>query len=188
MRLVVNRLLLALVGALLMAAGGAALTAGSGGFGRAGSHRPLLGTAVGARWAPTSWWWWLAVLAGLVVLLALALWWLLAQGRRGRLRRLLVDSQGAAGVTAVGAGALSDALVTQAEALAGVRGIRARLVGTSGNPRIRLAVTMAPSAEPAELLEQIAQQLEQARESLDLDWLTAEVVLHAQSRGGDRLR
>lgn len=96
MRSTVNRVLLALAGLLLTVVGGAVLAVGLGAslpswWPWDGKNDVLLSTADRGRWRDEGWWW-PVVIAVLAVLVVLALWWFLAQLRRGRLAELLVDS------------------------------------------------------------------------------------------------
>lgn len=92
----VNRVLLGLAGLILVVVGGAVLATGLGvsvpsWWPFDGKDDVLLSKADRTRWRDEGWWW-PTVIAVLAVLVVLALWWLLAQLRRGRLAEVLVDS------------------------------------------------------------------------------------------------
>lgn len=92
----VNRVLLGLAGLVLVVVGGAVLATGLGlsvpsWWPWDGTDDVLFSKADRTRWRDEGWWW-PTVIAVLAVLVVLALWWLLAQLRRGRLAEVLVDS------------------------------------------------------------------------------------------------
>ncbi|WP_327282798.1 MULTISPECIES: alkaline shock response membrane anchor protein AmaP [unclassified Streptomyces] len=154
----VNRILLGIIGAVLLVAGVALLAAFRPLGGR---HEPLLTAATRARyWHAEGWWWW-AVLAGLGVCVVLALWWLLAQLRRSRLRALVVDT--ADGAFAVLRGrALEDVVAAEAGALDGVARCSVVLRGRQGRrsrrggPNLRVELELEPHAVPADALAALA--------------------------------
>ncbi|HWU12071.1 MAG TPA: alkaline shock response membrane anchor protein AmaP, partial [Streptomyces sp.] len=145
----VNRVLLGLAGLVLLALGGAVLASGLGlsvpswwPFG--GTDDVLLSRADRTRWRDEGWWW-PTVIAVLAVLVVLALWWLLAQLRRGRLAEVLVDSGDGEGALLRGR-ALEGALADEAGALDGVAGAKAALSGRRTAPRARVRLLLEPHA------------------------------------------
>ncbi|NEA07833.1 alkaline shock response membrane anchor protein AmaP, partial [Streptomyces sp. SID10692] len=130
MRSTVNRVLLALAGLVLVVVGGAVLAAGLGAsvpgwWPWDGKGDVLLSTAARQRWRDEGWWW-PTVIAILAVLVVLALWWFLAQFRRGRLAEVLVDSGDGEGARLRGR-ALEDAVSDESGELDGVARARTML-------------------------------------------------------------
>ena len=107
-----------------------------------GKDDVLLSKADRTRWRDEGWWW-PTVIAVLAVLVVLALWWLLAQLRRGRLAEVLVDSGDGEGALLRGR-ALEGVLGDEAEALDGV----VRRQGHADRPADRPAGP-APAADGA---------------------------------------
>lgn len=197
-RTVVNRLLLAVTGLTLLFLGLAVLT-GSLDLAR--------------RWELSlpSWWpyqgpddvllteedrmsyrdragdrWWPVVLGGLGAVVLAALWWLLAQVRTGRARRIRLGAGDGEG-TVLRAGALEEVLAAEAATVAGVADARARvtggrggLTGRRGGPRLRLSVVLAPHAAPVTVLARLdAEVLDRARRSLGAERFPAEARLRS---------
>ncbi|MEU0137046.1 alkaline shock response membrane anchor protein AmaP [Streptomyces sp. NPDC006296] len=187
----VNRILLGLAGLVLVVAGGAVLATGLGlsvpsWWPWDGTGDVLLSAADRTRWRDEGWWW-PTVIAVLAVLVVLALWWLLAQLRRGRLAEVLVDSGDGQGALLRGR-ALEDALGDQARALDGVSEARATLTGRRTAPRARVRMLMEPHAAPGLALRGLAEgALTHARTSAGLDELPAEVRLKAVKHRAERV-
>ena len=179
----VNRVLLGLAGLILLVLGGAVLAAGLGlsvpswwPFG--GKDDVLLSTADRTRWRDEGWWW-PTVIAVLAVLVVLALWWLLAQLRRGRLTEVLVDS-GDGDSALLRGRALEGAIADEAGSLDGVSDAKATLTGRRTAPRARIRLLMEPHAAPSVALRGLSEgALAHARTSAGLDELPAEVRLKA---------
>jgi hypothetical protein len=192
-----NRALLGLVGLMLLALGLAVLAGGAGLRRRWGYDLPsgwpwngpddVLLTS-GRRTAfRAEDWWWPTLIAGLAVLFLLMLWWLLAQLRRRRLGALLVDSGDGEGALLRGR-ALEDVLAAEAEQVDGVERVRVRLLGRRTAPRARVALRLAPHAEPGPAVEQLrTEALEHARASAGLEALPAELRLHAVRHRAERV-
>lgn len=191
MRPTVNRILLGLAGLVLIAVGGAVLTAGLGAAVPSwwpwdGRNDVLLSAADRGRWRDEGWWW-PTVIAVLAVLVVLALWWLLAQLRRGRLAEVLVDSGDGEGAQVRGR-ALEGVLAEEAGEVDGVARARAALTGRRTAPRARVRLLMEPHAAPARALDAVADgALAHARESAGLDELPAEVRLKAVKHRAERV-
>ncbi|MEU9299276.1 alkaline shock response membrane anchor protein AmaP [Streptomyces sp. NPDC048269] len=181
---VVNRVLLALAGLALMAAGAAVLTAS---WPLGGRHAPLLTAAARRRnWHAEGWWWW-AVLAGLALCVLLALWWLLAQLRRSRLRAVAVDT-GDGAFALLRGHALEQAVAAEAGALDGVARCRVALRGRRGSPALRVALELEPHAVPADALAALSGPvLTHARTSAGLAGLPMEARLKVTSHPARRV-
>ncbi|MGW0748930.1 alkaline shock response membrane anchor protein AmaP [Streptomyces sp. NPDC002587] len=181
---VVNRSLLAVTGLVLMAAGAAVLTASRP---LAGRHAPLLTEEARRRyWHADGWGWW-AVLAGLVAVVLLALWWLLSQLRRSRLRAVVVDTGDGAFAMLRGP-ALEEAVTAEAGALDGVARCRVALRGRRGSPSLRVVLELEPHAVPADVLAALAGPvLAHARTSTGLAGLPAEARLKVTSHRAQRV-
>ncbi|MEU6951768.1 MULTISPECIES: alkaline shock response membrane anchor protein AmaP [unclassified Streptomyces] len=191
MRSTVNRVLLALAGLVLVVVGGAVLAAGLGASVPSwwpwdGKTDVLLSTADRQRWRDEGWWW-PTVIAVLAVLVILALWWFLAQLRRGRLADVLVDSGDGEGAQVRGR-ALEGVLAGEAETLDGVARAQAMLTGRRTAPRARVRLLMEPHAAPLGTLNAVADgALAHARDSAGLDGLPAEVRIRAVKHRAERV-
>ncbi|MFE3470447.1 alkaline shock response membrane anchor protein AmaP [Streptomyces bacillaris] len=191
MRPTVNRILLALAGLVLIVVGGAVLAAGLGAAVPSwwpwdGRTDVLLSAADRSRWRDEGWWW-PTVIAVLAVLVVLALWWFLAQLRRGRLAEVLVDSGDGEGAQVRGR-ALEGVLAEEAGEVDGVARAQAALTGRRTAPRARVRLLMEPHAAPARALNAVADgALAHARESAGLDELPAEVRLKAVKHHAERV-
>ncbi|MFM9367116.1 alkaline shock response membrane anchor protein AmaP [Streptomyces sp. Da 82-17] len=179
----VNRVLLALTGLVLLLLGGTVLATGLGApmpswWVYDGRDDVLLSDADRTRWRDEAWFW-PVVIAVLAVLVLLALWWLVAQTRRGRLAEVLVDSGDGEGALLRGR-ALEDVLARETEVLDGVEQVRVRLTGRRTTPQARVRMLLTPYAEPAAALHLLtADSLHGARTSAGLDHLPAEVRMRA---------
>ncbi|MFF2778028.1 alkaline shock response membrane anchor protein AmaP [Streptomyces sp. NPDC058052] len=179
----VNRGLLGLAGLLLVLAGGAVLAAGLDlsvptWWPWAGPGDVLLSTADRQRWREESWWW-PTVIAALGVIVLLALWWLLAQFRRGRLAEILVDT-GDGDAAVLRGRALAEVLEADAAAQEGVVQAKVALTGRRTAPRTRVALLLEPYASPGAALGVLSgEALARARASAGLDALPTEARLRA---------
>ncbi|KIF73877.1 membrane protein [Streptomyces sp. 150FB] len=188
---VVNRALLCLAGLILLCVGGAAMAAGQGwSVPKSWPYNDpgdvLLSRASRQRWRGDGWWW-PVVIAILAVLLVLALWWVLAQLRRGRLAEVLVDSGDGEGALLRGR-ALEGVLESEAESLDGVARARARLSGHRSAPTTDVRLLLEPHAVPGDALRRLTgEALAHARESAGLKSLPAEVRLRAAKHGAERV-
>ncbi|ALO07466.1 Putative membrane protein [Streptomyces venezuelae] len=179
----VNRALLGLAGLLLVLGGGAVLAAAldlpvPSWWPWSGPSDVLLSAADRQRWRDESWWW-PAVIAALGLVVLLALWWLLVQFRRARLREILVDTGD--GEEAVLRGrALESVLEADAAALEGVARAKVSLTGRRGAPRTRVALDLEPYASPGDALGTLGTEaLAHARTSAGLPALPTEARLRA---------
>ncbi|MEU0162552.1 alkaline shock response membrane anchor protein AmaP [Streptomyces sp. NPDC006261] len=191
MRSTVNRVLLAVAGLLLVVVGGAVLAVGLGAslpswWPWGGKNDVLLSAADRGRWRDEGWWW-PTVIAVLAVLVVLALWWLLAQLRRGRLSDVLVDSGDGEGAQVRGK-ALEGVLADEAGEVDGVARAQAVLTGRRTAPQARVRLLMEPHAAPEQALNAVADgALAHARESAGLEELPAEVRLRAVRHRAERV-
>lgn len=191
MRSTVNRVLLALAGLVLVVVGGAVLAVGLGASVPSwwpwdGKSDVLLSAADRGRWRDEGWWW-PTVIAILAVLVVLALWWFLAQLRRGRLAEVLVDSGDGEGALLRGR-ALEGVLAGEAGELDGVARAQVALTGRRTAPRARVRLLMEPHAAPLGTLNAVTDgALAHARDSAGLDELPAEVRLGAVKHRAERV-
>ncbi|MFH9619399.1 alkaline shock response membrane anchor protein AmaP [Streptomyces pratensis] len=187
----VNRVLLGLAGLLLVVVGGAVLATGLGlsvpsWWPFDGKDDVLLSRADRTRWRDEGWWW-PTVIAVLAVLVVLALWWFLAQLRRGRLAEVLVDSGDGEGALLRGQ-ALEGVIADEAGAMDGVSDAKATLTGRRTAPRARIRLLMEAHATPALALRGLSEgALTHARTSAGLDELPAEVRLKAVKHRAERV-
>lgn len=181
---IVNRVLLGVLGLLLLGVGAVAL-AGWPPFD--GRDDVLLSRADRMRWRDAGWWW-PVVIAALALVLVLAVWWALAQFRRGRLAEVLVETGDGEGALLRGR-ALEAALTAEAESLGGVERAHVRLRGRRTAPEARMGLMLEARAEPARTLEGLrAEALEHARGSAGLEQLPAEVRLRTERHRAERAR
>ncbi|EME96319.1 alkaline shock response membrane anchor protein AmaP [Streptomyces mobaraensis NBRC 13819 = DSM 40847] len=193
----VNRVLLGLTGILLVALGAAVLVGAldlpvhwdfslPSAWPFSDPDDVLLTDAERRRWRGRDGWW--AVVFGvLAVLVLLALWWLLAQLRRRRLREIAVDC-GDGEVARLRGRALEEALTAEAGALDGVDHARVVLTRRRGGPEARITLTLAPHAAPATALRRLnTEALHHARTSAGLPRLRAKVRLRAVRHRAERV-
>ncbi|MGW7065042.1 alkaline shock response membrane anchor protein AmaP [Streptomyces sp. NPDC054904] len=185
----VNRTLLAAVGIILLGTGLLVLAGGldlyrhwrmtaPDGWALTAPDGVLLGDGDRTRWTDEGWWW-PATIAALAIIVLLALWWLLAQLRRSHPGTVTVGEGPAVDGVELREGALGDALAADARRLPGVRQARARMTGSSRHPEADLDITLAPTAEPGPVLQELYDgPLENARQSTARD-LTARAHLKA---------
>lgn len=158
-----NRSLLALAGLILLCGGLLILFAGLDIYRRHDLVPPvgwplttpndvLLGAADRARWSSQGWWW-PAVIAVLALVALLALWWLLAQLRRGRPGTLPVGGTPPQEGVELRDRALSDAITAEAGALPGVEEAAVRITGGPAQPRARVMFALTPQGEPGVVLD-----------------------------------
>ncbi|MGI5249584.1 alkaline shock response membrane anchor protein AmaP [Actinacidiphila glaucinigra] len=188
MRATVNRVVLVLTGLVLVLAGAVVLCSATGLL-----HHPytgrddvLLSAGDRTRYEDTSWWW--PVVIGVLTLVVLcALWWLLAQVRDRRLRRLAVDADDD-GTALLRGRALEEIIAADAEQLPGVDHATTALMGTPTAPRARLQLALSPNAVPGDVLAELdSAVLDRARVSTGLPLLPAEARLRAVSHRAARV-
>lgn len=183
-----ERTLTSLVGLLGVLAGAGALVVGMGWLGQFRGHRPVLDPiAVGwlsdhALYARIG-----AVVLG-VLLLVFGLWWFFRSLRPERRPDLKLDETIGAELT-VTAGALANAVQTDAESVDGVTRARVRSVGTVADPALRITLWLAEGAEVRRVWEDLdAYVLTRARESLGVETLPTAVRLELDTTGSARVR
>jgi hypothetical protein len=132
-----------------------------------------------------TWLWWVLGAAALLIAL-LALYWVAVQLRVERIGNVALE-RSATGDSTVATTALSDAVVTEAEALPDVERARARLINESQDPELVLTVWLQDRAELGPVRDALdTEVLRHARESLGLatlrTWLRIEVDASPQER------
>ncbi|TDD61646.1 alkaline shock response membrane anchor protein AmaP [Actinomadura rubrisoli] len=152
-----NRTGLILLGLVLAVPGAAALARGLGLFGDGRASGAVLSGQV-HRYVDDHGWFWPAVAAIAVVLALLGLAWLLAQGRSSKLQRLTLEPDPASGMTQLSGKAVTNALESEIEEYPGVQSARARLLGSSKRPKLRLSVTYSRRADLADLRHRIGDE------------------------------
>ncbi|HEY9370646.1 alkaline shock response membrane anchor protein AmaP [Streptomyces sp.] len=178
-----NRVLLALAGLILLVVGGAVLAAGfdlgvPSWWPWSGSSDVLLSKTGRQRWRDEGWWW-PTVIAVLGVILLLALWWLVAQFRRGRLAEVLVDT-GDGEAAVVRGTALEHVLEADVATLEGVAKAQVSLRGRPTAPTARVRLLLEPYASPGKALTALTDEaLRHARTSTGLASIPTEARLRA---------
>ncbi|MFD0900986.1 alkaline shock response membrane anchor protein AmaP [Actinomadura sediminis] len=150
-----NRTGLILLGVVLLAAGGAGLARGAGLFGDETTR--VLSPDV-RRFAEDNAWFWPAIAAAAVVLALLGVLWLIGQVRTRRVPELAMEPDPDGGRTSLSAKAVTGALEREIERYPGVRRVRARLLGSSRDPELRLNVTYGHRADAADLRRRIQEE------------------------------
>jgi hypothetical protein len=169
----INHVGLTLLGLLLLAAGAFGLARGLGAFGGGPADDTLI-TGAMRRYADAQGWFWPAVAAAGVVLALLGLTWLMAQVRSEQLPGLALEGggDGSGGTTHLSGRAVTQALEDEIAEYPGVRGVRARLLGRSKRPRLRLNVQYAREADVVVLRRRIdAEAVARLRTALERDSL-----------------
>jgi hypothetical protein len=174
----INHVGLTLLGLLLLAAGAYGLARGWGAFGGGPSGEPLI-TGAMRRYADGQGWFWPAVAAAGVVLALLGLAWLMAQARSEQLPGLAMeDDDESGGTTSVSGKAVAQTLEDEIASYPGVQGVRARLLGRSNRPRLRLNVLYAREADLVALRRRIDEDaVARLRTALERDSLPTVVQL-----------
>jgi hypothetical protein len=172
-----DRLVAVLVGLVLLAAGVLVALLSYGFFGTARAGRPLLdpmivewmrGNALAARL--------IAIGAG-VALAVLGLVWAARSVRPEQRPDLRLETTGDTEIVVL-SGAVGEAVAEQAQALPGVGKARARMVGTTRAPALRVTLWLADDCNVASVLEALeAQVLAPARTALGLAQLPVAVRL-----------
>ncbi|WP_019629444.1 alkaline shock response membrane anchor protein AmaP [Actinomadura atramentaria] len=181
-----NRLALSLLGLALLALGGLGIALGLGAFGSKRAHEAVLGGGTRSFASSHGWFWWV-VSAVAVVLALLGLAWLFVQGRRDRVGDLALEPDAEHGTTRLSAKAVTDALRDEIGDYPGVRGVGARLGGSSRRPRLFLNVAYSRDADLEGLRRRVTgQALARLRSALERDSLPA--VVRLRLVGGDDAR
>ncbi|MBE1531012.1 alkaline shock response membrane anchor protein AmaP [Actinomadura algeriensis] len=150
-----NRTGLILLGIVLLGVGGAGLARGAGLF---GDETTRVFSSDVRSFADDNAWFWPAIAAVTVVLALLGLLWLIGQIRTRRIPELAMEPDPDGGRTSLSAKAVTGALQREIEEYPGVRRARARLLGSSRDPELRLNVTYGHRADPADLRRRIQEE------------------------------
>jgi hypothetical protein len=105
-------------------------------------------------------WFWIVLAVVLVLIALLALRWLAMQTRDDTLRTIRLESDPRRGTTTMPAGAATGALEDDLAASPYLRRVRASLNGSATRPRLNLAATMLPTAEPGAVKHRVYEALE----------------------------
>jgi hypothetical protein len=176
-----NRVVLFLLGLLLAAAGGLGLALSVGAFGDARATSPVLPDNVRTFPATQPWFWW--AMAGAALLIALlALMWLMAQLRTSRVARLDLTTDAREGYTTLNAGAVTQAVEEEIDAVPGVTRASARILH---RPRRRLSLTVGMTdTVDIERLRTVLEEdvVAHVREAVDDPALPVEIELRPDVR------
>lgn len=175
-----NRTGLTIVGVLLLLAGLATLLRALG----------LMPGILGAASAPVTAqpvrelagdqaWFWPVLAIVLIVVALLSLWWLAAQTRTDTIRGVSLESDRRRGNTRLPARAVTTALEDDLAVAGYLRRISATLAGSAVRPRLRLAVSMDPGADPGTALERLRGALDRSRRALESPRMPATILLRA---------
>lgn len=179
-----NRVLLALLGTALLAAGGLGLARSLGWIGPVAAEGGILPPDAAPAWAE-DWWFWPTVAAIAFVVALLCTWWLFAQASTERLRHLDVDMSRPGGDTWLHAAPLAEAVEDEVNSIPGVDSARMLLLGTPGDHRHRLVVSLNDRADIDSVRAQLtAQTIPNIQNALDFDdtKLDIELVLAPRER------
>jgi hypothetical protein len=182
-----DRWLIVLLGLLLLAAGVLVALLSYGIFGAGRGARPLLDPMIVDALRAQPLLWRLVAIAAGVVLFLIGLAWAARSVRPEPKPDLRLDG-GPGTAIVVTSAAAADAVATQAGSLPGVGRARARLVGSTAAPALRVTLWLADDADVREVVRRLhADVLGTARSSLGLAALPAAVRLeldrpHARPR------
>ncbi|MFW5416656.1 alkaline shock response membrane anchor protein AmaP [Nocardiopsis sp. CNT-189] len=179
-----NRWGLGLLGLLLAAAGAAGAAAGAGLLGpEAAGVRIGAAAAAAPPWAPYA-----AAAAAVLIALA-ALRWLLVQARPEAVRHVLLEPEEGRGRSEAAAGAVQGAVEEAVAGLPGVRRVRARLIDSARDPRLRLDLTLEEDADVVRVRSRIRDEaLRDLRTALEADRVPAVVRMAMTPPRRDRRR
>ncbi|MDL4818546.1 alkaline shock response membrane anchor protein AmaP [Actinomadura opuntiae] len=173
-----NRLGLILTGLALAAAGAAALARGLGAApGLLGASGAPVTDRAARDFADGHSWFWPAVAAATVTVGLLALRWLAVQARPNAVRDVRLELDPTRGTTTLPGRAVTAALEDDLSGGLDIRRADAVLSGTAAHPRLRLTVTLEPSADPAAAKHAVKDALEHAAQALETSDLHAIVRL-----------
>jgi hypothetical protein len=180
----VNRFLLAAIGLVLIVGGGLVLALGISLFGSSRADQPVIPAGVTAFIQENPWFWW-AVAALCVVVALLALRWLIAQLHTSSLSHLNVEQDRRDGETVLQAGAISDAVEHEVQAMSGVSSASMQLLGQPSSHRHTLKVVLDDRADISAVRSRLSRQtVTNLRRALDFDdpKLDISIALPARSR------
>ena len=175
-----DRWLVVLIGLVLLAAGVGVTLLSYGVFGTARAGRPLLDPIIVDTVAAEPVLWRAIAIAGGIVLAVLGLAWV-ARAVRPEPRPDVVLDGGPDTTILVSSGAAADAVAAQAGTLAGVGRARARLVGSTAAPALRVTLWLTDDADVRAVLRRLDEEvLATARSALDLPALPVAVRLEVE--------
>ncbi len=182
-----QRTLVGLLGLLCLAAGAAALLVGSGLLGVNRAARSVLDPIVlDTLRAYPSLARGVAIVAG-VLLFILGLWWAVRALAPERRPNLLLDPSPDHRLE-ISASAIADAVRADAETLAGVSRARARMVGTSANPVLRLDLWLEDGTDVRDVYHDLdTGVLTRARESLGVESLPTAIRIELDAAAPPRV-
>lgn len=172
-----NRIGLAIVGTVLLLAGAGALLRGL----------DLLPDLLGEAEEPVTNestrdfvadqdWFWPAVAAALIVLALLCLRWLLVQTRTGALGTLRLEPDGGRGTTRMPARTLAGAIEDDLGRSPYLSRPRATLTGSRTSPRLRVAASVDPAADPTAVRTRAQEAIDRCRQALEAPTLPTTVL------------
>ncbi len=127
-------------------------------------------------------WWSPALITGLALALVLLLWWLAHQARPGRARWSVLPRSG----PVLRRRAWERAMTTQIAAYDDVARARVRIVGRP--PRAVVAVVVEPGSRPAQVVRSVAAVSADARDSVGVRSLSADIRVRIVNRRERRTR
>ena len=175
-----DRWLVVLIGLVLLAVGVGVTLLSYGVFGTTRASRPLLDPIIVDTVATEPVLWRAIAIAGGIVLAVLGLAWV-ARAVRPEPRPDVVLDGGPDTTILVTSGAAADAVAAQAGTLPGVGRARARLVGSTAAPALRITLWLTDHADVRAVLQRLDEQvLTTARSALDLTALPVAVRLEVE--------
>jgi hypothetical protein len=175
-----DRWLVALIGLVLLVVGVGVAVLSSGVFGTARAGRPLLDPIMVAMVALDPVLSRVIVIAGGIMLAVLGLAWV-ARSVRPEPRPDVVLSGGPDTTILVSSGAAADAVAAQAGTLPGVGRARARLVGSTAAPALRVTLWLTDDADVRAVLQRLHNEVTAtSRSALDLPALPVAVRLEVE--------
>lgn len=175
-----NRILVLLIGLVLLATGVGAALLSYGVFGAARSARPLLDPVVAATVAADPLLWRGVAIAGGLVLALFGLAWVARSVRPEPRPDMRLDG-GRDTTILVSSAALGEAVAGQAGTLPGVARARARLVGSTAAPALRVTLWLTDDADVRAVLRRLHDEVvATARAAFDLPALPVAVRLELE--------
>ena len=175
-----DRWLVALIGLVLLAVGVGVALLSYGVFGSARAGRPLLDPIMVDTVAADPVLSRVIAIAGGILLAVLGLAWV-ARSVRPEPRPDVVLNGGPDTTILISSGAAADAVTAQAGTLPGVGRARARLVGSTAAPALRLTLWLTDDADVRAVLQRLDEEvLATARSALDLPALPVAVRLEVE--------
>jgi hypothetical protein len=183
-----NRGMLGFIGTLVLLLGIGGVLIGAGVFGDKRANSSLVYPR--AAWLlhrEQSWLWWVLGAAALVIAL-IALYCLAVQLRIERIGVVALQ-RSSDGDSTLAAGALCDAIRTEAEAMPEIDRARARLTGDEHDPQLVLSVWLCDGVDLESVRESLDDTvLRHARESLGRDSLRAWLRIEVDAGAGERVQ